>query len=512
MLINLMRISFRLILTGTTVCMSLVLAHAQTTSSELPDKAQPTAMSSAIYLPVATRAIETASGPLRVSSANPRYFADPSGRVVYLTGSHVWPSLQDYGRSDPPSPFDYSGYLDFLKNHNHNFFRLWVWEQSRWTPDQTTDDFWFSPHIYQRTGPGNALDGKPKFDLTKFNQAYFDRLSTRVTQAGNRGIYVAVMLFQGWSIQKPNIEHRNNAWRGHPFNAANNINGINGDTKGNNSGTGIFTLDNQAVTALQEAYVRKVIDTLNDQDNVLWDICNECPPDSIAWHNHFIDFIKRYEAGKPKQHPVGFTGDWWYSNDALFASDADWVSPAAGPTNGDAYWYDPPANNGRKVIVLDTDHLWGALPEAPTADISRTWAWKSFTRGLNPILMDGEDYDGSYWSFNPNDAKWDNFRANLGYTLSYARRMNLARMMPRSDLASSGYCLANAANDSPEFLIYLPNGGQVTVDLRGISGSLRVEWFNPSTVQTMAASNVAAGARRTLNAPFNGDAVLYLRR
>lgn len=510
-----MRTSLRFTLTGVTACTSLVLIHLQTPPSELSDQPappRPAVSSSAVYLPLTARAVESAPGPLRVSSANPRYFAEPSGRIVYLTGSHVWANMQDFGNTNPPMPFDYSGYLDFLKKHNHNFFRLWVWEQARWTPDQTTDDFWFSPTIYQRTGPGNALDGEPKFDLTKFNQAYFDRLRNRVAQASRRGIYVSVMFFQGWSIQKPNITLRNNAWRGHPFNAANNVNGIDGDTKKDNSGTGIFTLANPSVTALQKAYVRKLIDTLNDLDNVLWDICNECPPDSIDWQNHFIDFVKQYEANKPKQHPVGFTGDWWYSNDALFMSNADWISPGAGPTNGDAYLNDPPASDGKKVIILDSDHIWGSTSTAPTQGADRSWVWKSFTRGLNPIFMDGEDHDGSYWSFNPDDAKWDDLRVNMGYTLRYANRMNLAHMEPRPELASSTYCLANVSNDNPEFLVYIPAGGVVTVDLRNISGSLRVEWFNPANGQAITGSNITANTFQKLSAPFSGDAVLYLRR
>jgi hypothetical protein len=48
-----------------------------------------------------------AAGPLRVSSVNPRYFSDPAGRVIYLTGSHTWANLQDQGPQDPPAAFDY---------------------------------------------------------------------------------------------------------------------------------------------------------------------------------------------------------------------------------------------------------------------------------------------------------------------------------------------------------------------------------------------------------------------
>ena len=41
-------------------------------------------------------------------------------------------------------------------------------------------DIYFAPLMYKRTGPGLALDGKPKFDVTEFEQAYFDRLRERV--------------------------------------------------------------------------------------------------------------------------------------------------------------------------------------------------------------------------------------------------------------------------------------------------------------------------------------------
>ena len=73
----------------------------------------------------------------------------------------------------------------------------------------------------------DALDGKPKFDLTKFDEDYFDRLRSRVSAAGEQGIYVSVMLFQGWSIETERLEPRmTKSWRGHPFNRANNINGV----------------------------------------------------------------------------------------------------------------------------------------------------------------------------------------------------------------------------------------------------------------------------------------------
>ena len=48
---------------------------------------------------------------------------------------------------------------------------------------------------WKRTGPGLANDGKPKFDMTQFEQKYFDILKERVQQIENRGMYASVMIF-----------------------------------------------------------------------------------------------------------------------------------------------------------------------------------------------------------------------------------------------------------------------------------------------------------------------------
>ncbi len=68
------------------------------------------------------------------------------------------------------------------------------------------------------------------------------------------------------------------------MNAANNINRIDGDPNGDGRGIEIQTLAIRDVNALQEAYVRKVLDTLGDLDNVLCEIVNESGrlPDPVA--------------------------------------------------------------------------------------------------------------------------------------------------------------------------------------------------------------------------------------
>lgn len=445
-------------------------------------------------------------GPLTVHLSNTRYFTDGSGKAIYLTGSHTWANLQDRGRFDPPPTFDFTAYLDSMEKHNHNFMRMWMWENAKWIPF-TADDYWFNPLPYKRTGPGTALDGKPRFDLTKFNQAYFDRLRSRVIAAGERGIYVSVMLFQGFSVEKK--QGKGNPWHGHPYQRDNNINGINGDTNGDEYGEETHTLDIPAITALQRAYVKKVIDTLNDLDNVLWEISNESHPESIAWQYDMIKFIKDYEANKLKQHLVGMTGGP-ITNNPLFNSPADWISPIS----SGGYKDNPPAAVGMKVIISDTDHLWGVGG-------NHKWVWKSFLRGYNPIFMD--PYLERERHYHPTKAElWELIRRNMGYTRTYANKVNLTAMVPRGDLASSEYCLANPGD---EYLVYLPSDSKsrlhrflkyigvnetVTVDLSAASGTLKVEWFNPRTGETRDGGMSNGGTKQSFKTPFSGDAILYI--
>ena len=322
------------------------------------------------------------------------------------------------------------------------------------------------------------------------------------------------MLFQGWSIESKGMTG-NNPWRAHPFHRANNVNGVNGDQNGDEEGIETHTLQVAEITALQEAYVRKVVTTLNDLDNVLYEITNESPDGSVDWQYHMINFIKQCEAEQPKQHPVGMTTcNPACENAELFASPADWISP--NKTDNEDYCGNPPTGRGGKVVISDTDHLCGAF-------CNYEWVWKSFVRGLNPILMD------PIWM-----PKYEVSRKAMGMTLAYARRMDLSHMRPRGDLTSSGYCLANPGS---EYLVYLPFESDkfdlmrfvprirnkinnlrsrfrrtVTVDLSHASGVFRVEWCNPISGGIVDGTQIQGGATSAFTAPFGGDAVLYIRK
>jgi len=441
-----------------------------------------------------------ATGPLRTLAQNPRYFTDGGGRAVYLAGSHTWASLQDMGTEDPPAPFDYDAYLDFVTRHRYNYVRLWtcVLPHGKWLN--------CSPFPWRRTGAGIASDGKPRFDLTQFDPAYFERLRSRVIAAGERGIYVSVMLFEGYGVEF----HRQPS-DGYPFDAGNNINGVSAP------GTTSQDFSRPQVTAFQDAYVRKVIDTVNDLDNVLYEIANEAGAYSTRWQYHMISLVKGYEATRTKQHPVGMTAQYSGGSDrVLFASDADWISPL------DAL---PPEASGKKVVINDTDHSYiyqQMKAGGPPAQIA--WAWENFARGNNIAFMDpylvvwpGRNAPNG----NQLDPYWDVLRDALMDVRSYAVKVDLSAMTPHGDLiVGGGFCLARPG---AQYLVFTPAAGRRRdravawvfgrhFTLATVPGSYTYEWFDPQAHAVTARGAVTIGDTATFSVPISGASVLWLRR
>jgi hypothetical protein len=435
---------------------------------------------------------EAAKGPLRVLQSNPKYFTDGSGKAIFLTGSHNWWNFQDNSHrkavtGDPAPAYDYAAYLEFLQSHGHNFFRLWRWESPKWMDEKPPGIKYCSPHPWVRTGPGTAYDEKLKFDLSRFDPEYFDRMRARITAARDKGIYVSIMLFEGWAAQQTD------AWQSHPFHAPNNVNEVDADA------LGYYTVNKTAmgrrILDMQEAYLRKVVDTVNDLDNVLYEVCNESGPFSLEWQYHVVRFVKKYEAGKPRQHPVGVTVPYPYgTNPMVFDSPADWVSPNRGGTD-ESYLENPSSMYRGKVIVNDTDHLLGHTGG------DAVWVWKSFCRGLNVLFME---------EMMPSPTWQDSARDGMGQAHRYSVKVDLASMTPQDKLSGTGYCLANAGK---EYLVFQPgNQGEFSVNLTDARGSFTVEWLNVNTGATVTAKATEGGARRTFTTPFPGPAVLYLKR
>jgi hypothetical protein len=337
--------------------------------------------------------------------------------------------------------------------------------------------------------------------------------------------------------------------QGHPFFGENNINDVSIKS----------ILDYQVlpltprVQELQEKYIYKVIDTLHDLPNVLWEVANESSGggtvdenfaqmmgfsevpdwgDSTEWQYWVIDLVKKYEQEQVyDSHPIGMTmqfpvPDQTKVNSPLFNSKAEWISPGyddeiftegrhpMAPGSPPSRWFaDPPAGDGRKIVITDTDHY--APGQGDTL-----WAWKSFVRGHNPILMDF----GIIMGVNPPDPSagspgvppynfFEPARYAMGDTLRYAEKMNLIEMEPRGDLTSTGFALVNPGK---EYLVLHQDASLDPFDVTLEPGTYAVEWFSLDRRETQRAENlsVESAGNRSFTPPFfdPGPAVLYLKK
>ena len=474
-------------------------------------------------------------GVLRRCPENPRYFTDDTGKAILLSGSHTWCTLVDLLPIDREPKqeeiFDFDRWLSFTKENGYNFLRLWSRDagyRMHWRGQE--DIVEVTPSIWEHAG--ERIPGQPpKYDLDRLNPAYFERLRKRVEQLGEIGVYVSVMLFDAWS----SFPYMPGGFDGHPLNKQNNVNGVDGcpetppvseelNPDGDRTvfkdcdSLTIHTLADPKILAYQKAYVKKVVETLNDLDNVMFEIANEALVRSKYWQYEIIRYIRELESGMEKQHPIWMSHVVQANNPVLFASDADAVSPGVEAVDED-FCVDPPILDGRKVILADTDHLGGIWGTAQ-------WAWKTFLRGHNPIFMDnynmpGSDLDQMAVPDSPLTVLFgrvqyglpDDWRVPvrnaLKQILRVAKGLSLEKMLPDRTISSTKYALVSPRE---EYLIYQPASGQFRLNLIGARGPFTVEWIHPVTGEVTKGASFRGGCAIDFTPPYEGEVLLHLKK
>jgi hypothetical protein len=455
---------------------------------------------------------------LTPNAAN-NYFRKADGTAVFFRGSHHWANGEDIRHDKPavvpppgaypPTAFDFTSYLNWMEAQNYNFMRYWIANQAFLAKDNSAYSETLYPVPYARPGPGNAVDNLPRYDLDTWNQGFFDMIRARCIAAAEKGIYVDIILFGGVGRYDPGAL----TWAYHPFKSSNNIQGFNADP--NNTGLPIemYTMTQPATLVRQKAYVAKIIDTVNDLDNVLFEIGNELPYRSVSWQYEIINYIHSYEEStKSKRHPVGMTATAWTAPQQpyppLIASPADWISPSA--HDGTNFDTDPPAANGNKIHILDVDHIWPGDSKPALIDHGQ-WVWKAFLRGYSVIHMD--DLNGLGITGCLPDAhlhKYNSFRKTQTQTANYAARIDLNTTTPHGSLSSTGYCIANPGH---QYLVLRSgSSGSFTVNLSAGSGkTFAIEWLNVADGSVQILANVSGGSSaQSFTSPFSKPSVLFL--
>lgn len=436
---------------------------------------------------------------LHVSTDNPRYFANAANDIVYLASAYWGHELTDYAFGAGRSV--YATVEQGLVERNMNLLRLWTTETTgaAETSHRTASMPW------QRSGICCAADGGNKWDLDVFSLGhrdrldvnaveYFERMRARILALRKQGIYVMVMLFHSFGWEKNLRIPDNNSWGWHPYAKGNNVNGIDADQNGDGQGLEMG-LQQNVVYDRELAYVRQVLYTVRDLDNVLIEICNECYDGASEndWQNDLIAYIHRHEiAFQSMRHPVVMTSLQNFNNVPLAQSAAEAVE-YGGPSEAT----NPVKNDATKVNLSDSDHT------NPCVDVpSISWPWRAFTRGHNLAFIYCKGAD------TPSENE-ELVITRMAQTRTYAARLNLKSAVPNDQAGecSTEYCLIGPT----EVLGYLPTGGTITLTVLA-PGMWTIEWFDPATGQTLPAAAITidrTGQAVTVEAPFDGDAVLF---
>jgi hypothetical protein len=451
----------------------------------------------------------SAADVLSVHPENPLYFTDGSGRANYLGGHQIFVDLQDNSFNkefirNKERTLDWNSYLGFLKAHDFNYLRNWViWSTGSGAMAPINRAIAF-PMPYKRVrGYGKAMDGKDKFDLLQFDEVFFQRMRERCEDLQRCGIYVSIMLFEVYGFLNGEAcgNPKQTLWDGNVFNKQNNINDIHVDHDGNGNGIEFFYTRDKRILQLQKKYVRKVIDTVNHLDNVFYEIANEL--ESPKWQYGLIDFIKRYEKTKAKQHLIlmsagGRTssGGWkQMGSEVVVDGPADCFAVAGSWQSGRYRRKDPPVNKSGKPGIVDMDHV------APGShDVE--YIWSAFTRGYHFNL-----YDKPFENPEAEGPEWECIRHNVEKTIEYANKMDLVNVSPMANLTSTGFCLTKPGC---QYVVYQPEKALFTVS--GLKGGTLYYYEFYDTKQSKVVSSGHLGpysSKETFSPPIKGT-VLFL--
>jgi hypothetical protein len=239
------------------------------------------------------------------------------GKKTQLAGNHTWNTVQSVG-----------GERIGMNKITGNFTRLWTLE----TPAANFEE---SPWGSNTSGVVKIDDVPWKKDGS-LNDAYYEALERTVKAADKKGITVAVCLFEGTL----SAYFRGNdyiSWEKHPFNGLGPDDAYEIHSKG-------------PWNKYQRAHVKRVTKTLEKYDNVMYEVGNELPRDSIKWFQaKVIDWVKEF-TDKPvgASYAQGMKASRNRTQDWLTRIDADWIAPA-GPTKISGF---------KGPQILDTDHAW----------------------------------------------------------------------------------------------------------------------------------------------------------
>jgi len=462
--------------------------------------------------------------PVQLFRYNPNYLEYESEPVILVTSAEHYGAVLNLD-------FDYELYLSTLQAAGLNYTRIftgaYVEKPGSFGIEKNTlaprPGRFIAPWA-RSTRPGYANGGN-KFDLDRWDDAYFERLKSFVGRAGECGVFVEVTLFSSFYGEN---------WTLSPLHPANNINGTPDLPHQLTQVEG-----NDALFRRQEDLVRKIVRELNEFNNVFFEIQNEPWADngrtvapinpylddwqkvwrnrvdvatdpSLQWQERIAVIVRDEESRLPKQHLVA-------QNYCNFGYP---VPPVSEPVSILNFHYAYPdaarVNLERNRVVAFDESGFSGSDDTPY----RRQAWKFLLSGGGIFNnLDYSFYPGAEDGTGSNRAPGggsSSLRKQLGLL---SRLINALRFPQMRPLAATELSCPNAVAyglsfRSREYLFYLEGEGPTTLSLYIPSGRYAALWINPVTGEQREGDPFeASGRNSTLDVPgFSGEIALQLTR
>lgn len=457
------------------------------------------AVASLIFHPRVTAA---ANQPLSLDPDNPHYFLFRGKPTIIITsGEHYGAVLNQ--------DFDYRKYLDTLARDGLNATRTFSGTYCETPGNFNIVSNTLAPHAgrllcpWARSSTPGYANGGNKFDLTKWDSAYFARLKDFVRYAGQRGVIVELNLFCPF--------YDESQWKLSPMNAANNVNGIGAVAR-----TNVYTLDrNDGLLKVQDAMVRKLVTELKDFDNLYYEICNEpyFGGVTLGWQEHIAKEIAETEQQFGVRHLIS-------QNVANGKAKIERPFPTVSIFN--FHYASPPEtvslNYGLNKVIGDNETGFKGTNDAPY----RMEAWQFILAGGG--LFNNLDYsfvagqEGGTFVYPSTQPGGGNaaFRRQMQTLARFINGFAFVHMKPDTSAVRGGipdgakvYALTDSGK---QYALYVFGGSQFNLQLELPRGTYQVSWLNPITGEWESQSDLNHdGGVATLKSPrYDPDIALRI--
>jgi len=401
--------------------------------------------------------------PITLHPVNPHYFSYKGKPTILIT------SGEHYGAVMNPD-FDYRKYLETLQKDGLNLTRTMTGAYFEPAGAFNISKNTLAPDALKFLCPWARVENGLKFDLNRWDEAYFARLKDFVAEAQKRGVIVELSLFCPF--------YEEMQWDLSPFNIKNNVNGLGAIPR-----TDVYTLDkNKGLLAVQEKMVRKVVEELKGFPNLIYEICNEpyFGGITIEWQNRIAQVITDAEKSFRNQHLIS-------QNIGNGFQKIQEPNPLVSVFN--FHYATPP-----KAVTLNFD-LNKVIGENETGfngqkdSTYRKEAWELILAGgglFNNLdysfTTDNEDGTFQYPAAQPGGGT-PAYRRQLSYLKKFIESFNFVGMKPDTMVYAGGLVGKNKvyvlAETGKQYAIYWMGGKQVQLELNLPKGNYSLEWMNP---------------------------------